>query len=76
MSARCPQGRHTVHGVTDVILRELRLRRFTDVGSATMPAPSLKDADASAQSAQEDSRTLTALSARHSRRRELDEQRL
>jgi hypothetical protein len=65
-----------VHGVTDVIVRELRLRRFTDVESATIPAHSLTDADASAPSTKQDSPTLTELSARHSRRREVDEQRL
>ncbi len=63
-----------MNGVTDVIVRELRLRRFTDVGPA-QPA-SLPDADANAPTAKDDSRTLIALSARHSRRREVDEQRL
>jgi hypothetical protein len=65
-----------VHGVTDVIVRELRLRQFTDVESATTPRQSLRDADESPPCAREDSRTLSPLSARHSRRREVDEHRL
>jgi hypothetical protein len=75
MSAACPGSGHTVRDVTDLIVRELRLRPFSD--AATAPAhPRERGAAAVTPDARLDAEPLSRLSARHSLRRVVDEHEL
>ncbi|MEO8897403.1 MAG: hypothetical protein ABI352_07430 [Candidatus Dormibacter sp.] len=58
--------------MTDLIVRELRLRPFTDAPSA--PAAGRSPAEAAeGPHAKKDALSVGSLSARHSRRREVDD---
>jgi hypothetical protein len=74
MSAGCPRTRHSVRDVPDLIVRELRLRPFTD--TATAPIHPSAKSTAETPGAPSASEALARLSARHSRRRAVDEREL